>query len=200
VRELGGGFWVVVVCQRSVLLRMGFGLGGVGWTAAGTWRAGAGMEFWSLWVARTIRLRFADFALSLGRSRLRFWGMGAYRRLRWLRAEAMRAAASLLATLFWLRVVRRKLASCARMLVRGFPITWCLRRLLFWIVFRCRRTGSWTEERCLGRSFAAALGVLRARRRRSCCAGCLRRFWGSSGLGLRTTFLSWVDTRCLRRV
>src|SRR5262249_61042763 len=137
VRELGGGFWVVVVCQRSVLLRVGLGLRGVGCAAAGTWRAGAGMEFWSLWVARTIRLRFTDFALSLGRSRLRFWGMGAYRRLRWLRAAAMRAAASLLATLFWLRVVRRKLAGCARMLGRGFPITWGPRRLLVWIVVPC---------------------------------------------------------------
>ena len=32
------------------------------------------MAFWSLWVERTIRLRFAVFALSLGRSRLRCVG------------------------------------------------------------------------------------------------------------------------------
>src|SRR5262249_60442997 len=42
---------------------------GAGCTAAGTWRAGAAMGFWSLWGVRTNRLRFAASALSLGRSR-----------------------------------------------------------------------------------------------------------------------------------
>src|SRR5262252_795991 len=37
-----------------------------GCTAAGTWRAGAPMGFWSLWGVRTIRLRYAASALSLG--------------------------------------------------------------------------------------------------------------------------------------
>src|SRR5262249_28843586 len=101
--------------QRGAWLRSGLAVQGAGCTAAGTWRAGAGMEFWSLWVVRTSRLRCAVFALSLGRSRLRCWGMGAYRRRRLWRAVAVRAARSLLATWFWLRVVRRVLVSCARM-------------------------------------------------------------------------------------
>src|SRR5205809_747322 len=71
-----------------------------GCTASGTWRAGAGMEFLSLWVVRTSMLRFAVFALSLGRSRRRCWGMGAYRRRRLWRGRALRPARSLLATLF----------------------------------------------------------------------------------------------------
>src|SRR6266545_4350417 len=53
------------------------GLRGAGCTAAGTWRAGAGMGFWSLWGVRTIRLRFAASALSRGRSRQRCCGMKA---------------------------------------------------------------------------------------------------------------------------
>src|SRR5262249_23686144 len=96
------------------------------------------MEVWSLWVGRTSGVRCAGFALSLGRSRLRCWGMGAYRRRRLWRAVAVRAARSLLATWFWLRVVRRMLVSCARMSVGGFPTTWFLRRLLFWTDFRLR--------------------------------------------------------------
>src|SRR6516162_2255934 len=54
-------------------------LRGAGCTAAGTWRAGAAMGFWSLWGARTNRARFAASALSLGRSRQRCLGMRAYR-------------------------------------------------------------------------------------------------------------------------
>src|SRR5258708_31373694 len=57
------------------------------------------------------------------------------------------------------------------------------------MLVRGRRTGSLTVLRCLGRSFVLGLGVWRARRRRSCCAGCLRRFWVSSVLGSTTTFL-----------
>src|SRR5262249_23173508 len=79
------------------------------------WRGGGGMESWSLWVGRTNRLRCAVFALSLGRSRRRCWGMEAYRRRRLWRGRAVWEAASLLAMWFWLRVVRRMLASCARM-------------------------------------------------------------------------------------
>src|SRR5260221_13468939 len=55
-------------------------LRGAGCTAAGTWRAGAGMGFWSLWGERTIRLRFAASALSLGRSRPRWLGTRVCRR------------------------------------------------------------------------------------------------------------------------
>src|SRR6266446_4854993 len=120
--------WVAWVSLGGALLRIGLVLRGVGCTAAGTWRAGAGMEHWSLWGARTSRLRCAVFALSLGRSRRRFWGMGAYRRRRFYRAREVRGARSLLAMSFWLRVVMRRLMSCARMLVRGFPTTWCLQR------------------------------------------------------------------------
>src|SRR5262249_12218541 len=87
------------------LLRIGLVLRGGGCTAAGTWRAGAGMGFWSLWGARTISSRFAASALSLGRSRQRCCGMKAYRRLLWLRAWIGRVASSLLAMLFWRRVV-----------------------------------------------------------------------------------------------
>src|SRR5262249_29093437 len=112
---LGGSVWVVGPWRRSALLRIGLALRVVGCTAAGTWRAGVGMEFWSLWVVRTSRLRFAVFALSLGRSRLRFWGMGAYRRRRLWRGKGVAAARSLLAMWFWLRVVRRMPVSCARM-------------------------------------------------------------------------------------
>src|SRR5262249_14015022 len=71
----GVGGW-----RRSVLLRTGLVLREAGCTAAGTWRAGAGMGFWSLWGARTIRLRYAVFALSLGRSRQRWLGTRACRR------------------------------------------------------------------------------------------------------------------------
>src|SRR5262249_25185900 len=101
---LGGGMLGVAGWRRSALLRVGLVLGGAGCAAAGTWRAGAGMGFWSLWGARTISSRFAASALSLGRSRQRCCGMKAYRRLLWLRAWIGRVASSLLAMLFWRRV------------------------------------------------------------------------------------------------
>src|SRR2546429_6744921 len=89
---------------------------GVGCTAAGTWRAGGLMGCWSLWGARTSRLRYAVSGLSLGRSRLRCLGMGAYRRLRLLRAWMARAARSLSAT--WLRRLgRRSVAQLMRSLL-----------------------------------------------------------------------------------
>src|SRR5262249_6456123 len=135
-RALRGAIWVVGHWRRGALLRIGLAVRGAGCTAAGAWRALAGLVVWRLWVVRTSRLRCAVFALSLGRSRLRCWGMGAYRRRRLWRAVAVRAARSLLATWFWLRVVRRMPASCARMSVGGFPTTWFLRRLLFWTDFR----------------------------------------------------------------
>src|ERR1700756_4436524 len=67
-----GGFKLGGLGLGGVFL--GGGVGGGGCTAAGTWRAGAGMGFWSLWGERTIRLRFAASALSLGRSRPRWLG------------------------------------------------------------------------------------------------------------------------------
>src|SRR5262249_18732372 len=120
----------------SALLRIGLVLRGAGCTAAGTWRAGAGTGFWSLWGERTIRLRFAASALSLGRSRPRWLGTRVGRRPVWLRALIGRGFRSLLAMLFWRLgrwwMVRR----CVRMLGRAFPTTWCRQRSLFWIVFR----------------------------------------------------------------
>src|SRR5262245_57823748 len=90
-----GVIWVVGGRRRSVLLRIGLGLRGAGCTAAGTWRAGAGMGFWSLWGVRTSRLRFAVFALSLGRLRRRWLGTRACRRRRWLRARKVLGGISL---------------------------------------------------------------------------------------------------------
>src|SRR6266542_6842184 len=118
------------------LLRLALVGGGVGCTAAGTWRAGGLMGCWSLWGARTSRLRFAGSGLSLGRSRLRCLGMGAYRRLRLLRAWMALAARSLSAT--WLRRLGGRLMRqrCVRMLVRGFRSTWFRLRLWSWIVYR----------------------------------------------------------------
>src|SRR6266542_2122733 len=49
---LGAGMLGVAGCRRSVLLRIAMGLRGAGCTAAGTWRAGAGMAFWNLWGVR----------------------------------------------------------------------------------------------------------------------------------------------------
>src|SRR5262245_21183693 len=79
---LGGAMLVVAPWRASGLLRTGLVLRGGGCTAAGTWRAGVATGFWSLWGARTIRLRFAASGLSLGRSRPRWCGMRACRRLR----------------------------------------------------------------------------------------------------------------------
>src|SRR5262249_44222814 len=79
---LGGDMLVVAVCRAGALVWSGLVGRGGGCTAAGSWRAGAGMGFWSLWGARTIRLRCAASALSLGRSRRRWCGMRACRRLR----------------------------------------------------------------------------------------------------------------------
>src|SRR5215510_16037286 len=87
--------WVVGGRRRSALSRTGLGLRGVGCTAAGTWRAGAGMGFWSLWGVRTSRLRFAVSALSLGRLRRRWLGTRAFRRRRWLRARKALGGSSL---------------------------------------------------------------------------------------------------------
>src|SRR2546429_8721141 len=101
---------------------MGLVGGGVGCTAAGTWRAGGLMGCWSLWGARTSRLRYAVSGLSLGRSRLRCLGMGAYRRLRLLRAWMARAARSLSAT--WLRRLGGWAIGpgCGGVLVRGVRV------------------------------------------------------------------------------
>src|SRR5262249_55053694 len=90
----GVGGW-----RRSALLRIGLVLRGAGCTAAGTWRAGAGMGFWSLWGVRTIRLRFAVSALSLGRSRPRWLGTRAFRRRLFLRGRIGRGARGLMALL-----------------------------------------------------------------------------------------------------
>src|SRR5262249_138025 len=76
----GGGMWGVGGWGGRGLVGIGMVLRGAGCTAAGTWRAGAAMGFWSLWGARTNRSRFAASALSLGRSRQRCCGMKAYRR------------------------------------------------------------------------------------------------------------------------
>src|SRR6266542_1962612 len=82
------------------------------------------MGFWSLWGVRTIRLRFAASALSLGRSRQRCCGMKACCRRLWLRARIGRGASSLLAMLFWRRGRRWMRRRCGRMLGRAFPTTW----------------------------------------------------------------------------
>src|SRR6266508_111371 len=136
VLGLGEGMWVVGGWVRSALLRIALVGRGVGCTAAGTWRAGGLMGCWSLWGARTSRLRFAGSELSLGRSRLRCLGRGAYRRLRLLRAGMARAGRSLSAT--WLRRLggRSMRLRCVRMLVCGCRITWFRLRLSSWIVFR----------------------------------------------------------------
>src|SRR5262249_800162 len=118
------------------LWRTGMGLREGGCTAAGTWRAGAGMGFWSLWGARTIRLRFAASGLSLGRSRQRWCGMTACRRRRLLRGRIGRGASSLSAMLFWRLGRMRMRRRCVRMLGRAYPATWCRHRSLFLIVFR----------------------------------------------------------------
>src|SRR6516225_7589028 len=120
----------------SALSRIGMVLRGAGCTAAGTWRAGAAMGFWSLWGERTSRSRFAASALSLGRSRQRCCGMRACRRLLLLRARIGRGFRSLLAMWFWRRGVMRMRRGCVRMLGRGFPTTWCRQRSLFWIICR----------------------------------------------------------------
>src|ERR1700730_18623160 len=74
VLGLVGGVLAAGVWRGSALLRIGMALRGAGCTAAGTWRAGAGMGFWSLWDEQTIRSRFAASALRLGRSRPRWLG------------------------------------------------------------------------------------------------------------------------------
>src|SRR6266446_4538653 len=126
-----GGFTLRVLGLGGALLRTGLALRGAGCTAAGTWRAGAGMGFWSLWGERTIRLRYAASALSLGRSRPRWLGTRV-----WLRARIGRGFRSLLAMLFWRLGRRRMVRRCVRMLGRAYPTTWCRQRSLFWIVFR----------------------------------------------------------------
>src|SRR6266511_868166 len=117
VLGVGGGIWVVGGGVRSALWRIALVGRGVGCTAAGTWRAGGLMGCWSLWGARTSRLRFAGSELSLGRSRLRCLGRGAYRRLRLLRAGMARAGRSLSPP--WLRPLRARPSPqrSARMLV-----------------------------------------------------------------------------------
>src|SRR5712691_1534604 len=136
VLGLGAGMLGVGVCRGSALLRTGLALRGAGCTAAGTWRAGAGMGFWSLWGERTIRLRFAASALSLGRSRPRWLGTRVCRRRLWLRARIGRGLRSLLAMLFWRLGRRRMRRRCGRMLGRAYPTTWCRLRSCFWIVCR----------------------------------------------------------------
>src|SRR5262249_12163315 len=182
------------------LLRIGVALRGAGCTAAGTWRAGAGMGFWSLWGARTIRSRFAASALSPGRSRQRCCGMKACRRLLWLRAWIGRGASSLLAMLFWRRGGVRVRGGCGWVVGGALPATWGRVRGLFLVVFRRRRTGSVTAGGLLRRRFVLGSCVWRAVRGRNCCARCLPRYWVWSVLGSTTTFLRLVVIRCLRRV
>src|SRR5262249_27251400 len=98
---LGAGMSGAAGWGGGVLLGAAMVLRAAGCTAAGTWRAGAPMGFWSLWGVRTIRLRCAASALSLGRSRQRWLGTRACRRLLWLRGRIVRGARSLLAMLFW---------------------------------------------------------------------------------------------------
>src|SRR5262249_57631256 len=90
---------VAVGSLGSVLLRTGLVLRGHGCTAAGTWRGGGLMGFWSLWVERTIRLRSAGFGLSLGRLRQRCFRTRACRRLRLYRAVLERGGVSSLLVL-----------------------------------------------------------------------------------------------------
>src|SRR5262249_3860908 len=141
---LGGGMLGVAVWRGGGLLRAALALRGAGCTAAGTWRAGAGMGFWSLWGVRTIRLRFAVSALSLGRSRPRWLGTRAFRRRLLLRARIGRGASSLLAMLFW-RLGRGGVGGrCGRLFDCGYPTSMCPQRSFYWIVFPRRRTGSWS--------------------------------------------------------
>src|SRR5262249_40881331 len=136
-RGLGAAMLGAGVCRRRVLLRSAGGVRAAGGcTAAGTWRAGAPMGFWSLWGVRTIRLRFAASALSLGRSRQRWLGTRACRRLWLLRGRIVRVARSLLAMLFWRLVRKRMRRRCVRMLGGGYPTTWCRQRSLYWSVCR----------------------------------------------------------------
>src|SRR5215472_16728111 len=132
---LGGDMLGAAVLRRSVLLRTAMELRGAGCTAAGTWRAGAGMGFWSLWGVRTISLRYAVFALSLGRSRQRWLGTRACRRRLLLRARIVWGVRSLLAMLLWRLGGKRMRRGCVRMLGRGCPTTWCRPRSVFWSVW-----------------------------------------------------------------
>src|SRR5262249_19266105 len=136
VLGLGAAMLVAVVLRRSVLLLTGMVLRAAGCTAAGIWRAGAPMGFWSLWGARTIRLRCAASALSLGRSRQRWLGTRACRRLWLLRARIVRGARSLLAMLFWRLVCKRMRRRFVRMLGVVSPPALCGQRLLYWITCR----------------------------------------------------------------
>src|SRR5262249_56465389 len=111
-------------------------------TAAGTWRAGAGMGFWSLWGARTNRLRFAASALSLGRSRQRCCGRRACRRLLLLRAWIGRGLRSLSATLFWRRGGVRVRLGCRRVFGGGHPAPLGRQRALFLVSSRWPATGT----------------------------------------------------------
>src|SRR5262245_66667349 len=105
-------------------------LRGAGCTAAGTWRAGAAMGFWSLWGARTNRSRFAASALSLGRSRQRCCGMKAYRRLLWWRAWIGWGLRSLGAMGVWGGGGMRMRVGWVRRLGRALPRTGSRERAL----------------------------------------------------------------------
>src|SRR5262249_44894109 len=75
----------------------------------------------------------------------------------------------------------------ARMLRSALRTTWGGGGLWFWSGWGCRRTGSSIVGGCLRRLRARLRGAgLRARRRRSCCAGCLRRCWGLGRSGSTT--------------
>src|SRR5262249_8249520 len=133
---LGVGMLGAAVWRRGALLRAGWVLREGGGHAVGSRRGGAGEGVLSLWGARTIRLRYAVFALSLGRSRQRWLGTRACRRRLLLRARIVRGVRSLLAMLLWRLGGKRMRRGCVRMLGRGCPTTWCRQRSLFWSVCR----------------------------------------------------------------
>src|SRR5262249_61722318 len=116
-----------------------------GCTAAGTWRAGAPMGFWSLWGVRTIRLRYAASALSLGRSRPRWLGTRACHRLWLLRVRIVRGARSLSAMLLWRLVGKRMRRGLGWMLGGGQPATWGPPASLVWGGCRCGARGNVTR-------------------------------------------------------
>src|SRR5262249_57598562 len=124
--------------------RIGLVLREAGCTAAGTWRAGAGMGFWSLWGARTIRLRYAVFALSLGRSRQRWLGTRACRRRLLLRARIVWGVRSLLAMLLWRLGGKRMRRGGGGVFGGGGPATTWRPRAFFLGGCRRRRRGGFS--------------------------------------------------------